>query len=51
MTEIAMKEQQGRPKSWNGYLMRDFADSLGVSLDQLGKEYDDMIRTFELQVF
>ena len=50
MTELVINEQMGQPDHLNGHFMKHFADSLGVSLEKLGEEYDDMIKNFELQV-
>ena len=50
MAHVIINEPMGQKKPSNGLLMRNFADSLGVSLEELGKEYDDMITNFELQV-
>lgn len=37
-------------KNWNQILLENFAVTIGSSLDELRNEYDDMIKTFELQV-
>ena len=50
MAHVIINEPMGQKRPSNGLLMRNFADSLGVSLEELGKEYDDMITNFELQV-
>lgn len=35
---------------WKSILLQNFAESIGVSLDELNTEYEDMIKNFELQV-
>ena len=49
MADLIVKEPV-RTRQWNGVLMNSFANTLGVSLEELGKEYDDMMKNFELQV-
>uniref|UniRef100_H2YGH3 Uncharacterized protein n=1 Tax=Ciona savignyi TaxID=51511 RepID=H2YGH3_CIOSA len=36
-------------KIWRGSLLLNFGDGVGISLEKLGREYDEMIKTFEEQ--
>ena len=36
--------------SWNKTILDKFGVNIGLSLDELNKEYDEMIKAFELQV-
>nr|XP_002125718.2 uncharacterized protein LOC100176279 [Ciona intestinalis] len=43
------KVESKETKAWRGSLLLNFGDGVGVSLDELGREYDEMITTFEEQ--